>query len=151
MRFNMGIIGLAGFLSLHILPAYASQPTLHYKPAVVQLSGTVQLERHYGPPNYGASPRSDSVLTVPVLVLDAPFTVQGNPPDPRNGPSLDGTTFPNVARVQLTFPTPGTAISSLGGRHFTVRGTLFEKISAQNYTDVLLSVEGLAPSVRTAP
>ena len=151
MRFNMGIIGLAGFLSLHILPAHASQPTLHYEPAVVQLSGTVQLERHYGPPNYGASPRSDSVLTVPVLVLDAPFTVQGNPPDPRNGPSLDGTTFPNVARVQLTFPTPGTAISSLSGRHFTVRGTLFEKISAQNYTDVLLSVEGLAPSVRTAP
>ncbi len=151
MKPKIGIGAFALFASLATLRAYAGQAVLHYEPAVTQLSGTVQLERHYGPPNYGASPLSDAVLTVPVLVLDAPVTVQGNPPDPRGGAALDGTTYPNVARVQLTFATPGTNVSALAGRHVTVQGKLFEKVSAQNFTDVVMDVRGLAPSVRAAP
>ena len=146
MKFKVGMVGFAGLASLALFQARAAQPALHYEPAVVQLSGTVQLERHYGPPNFGGTPRSDAVLMVPVLILDSPVMVQGNPPDPRGGPALDGTTYPSVARVQMTFGTPGTATSTLNGRHVTVRGKLFEKISAQNYTDVLISVDGLAAS-----
>jgi hypothetical protein len=151
MKPKIGVGALALFASLATLRAYAAEPVLHYEPAVTQLSGTVQLERHYGPPNYGASPLSDAVLNVPVLVLDAPVTVQGNPPDPRGGLALDGTTYPDVARVQMTFAIPGINVRSLAGRHVTVEGKLFEKVSAQNFTDVVMDVQGLAPSIRAAP
>lgn len=122
----------------------AQQPVLHYEPAVVQLTGTVKLERHYGPPGFGSSPRSDKVQMVSVLVLSAPVNVAGNPPDPRSRVLTDGTSYQNVSRMQLVFDTPGTSMRGMDGEPVTVTGTLFEKVSGENYTDVLVNVRSLS-------
>lgn len=119
----------------------AQQTVLHYEPAVVQLSGTVKLERHYGPPNFGGSPRTDAVYNVPILILTTPVTVQGDPPSPV---PLNTTTFRNVSRMQLVFGTPGTKVSALNGEPVTVTGTLFEKITGTHYTDVLVQVRAVS-------
>ena len=119
------------------------QRQICYEPTVVRLSGVVKIERHYGPPGFGTSPATDRQVSVPVLVLDAPVTVVGNPPNPRDRLQIDGDTFRNVVRMQLVFTTPGTKIGGLEGEHATFTGTLFQKVSGENYTDVLMSVQGV--------
>jgi len=121
----------------------AEQRQVRYEPTVVRLSGVVKIERHYGPPGFGTSPATDRQVSVPVLVLDAPVTVVGNPPNPRDRLQINGDTFRNVARMQLVFTTPGTKIGGLEGEHATFTGTLFQKVSGENYTDVLMSVQGV--------
>ena len=58
--------------------------------------------------------------------------------------TVDGDTYRNVTRLQLVFTTPGTKVGGLDGERATFTGTLFEKVSGENYTDVLLSVQGVA-------
>ena len=67
----------------------------------------------------------------------------GNPPNPRDRVQVNADTFRNVARMQLIFTTPGTKIGGLEGEHATFTGTLFQKVSGENYTDVLMSVQGV--------
>lgn len=135
---------LAGLSCLVAAGAQAAeQQQVHYEPTVVRLSGVVKIERHYGPPGFGTSPATDRQVSVAVLVLDAPVTVLGNPPNPRDRLRIDGDTFRNVARMQLVFTTPGTKIGGLEGEHATFTGTLLQKLSGENYTDVLMSVQGV--------
>jgi hypothetical protein len=119
---------------------------LRYEPKVEQLTGTVKMERHYGPPNYGENPQTDSVLIVPVLVLDAPVTVQGSPA----ASGLDTTTYPHVTKMQLVFSKPGTPVKAFNGEKVTVTGKLFEKVTGGDFTDVLVMVEGITPGVSQA-
>lgn len=138
---------MAGLIALSFVgagTAHAQQNTLHYEPAVVQLTGTVKLERHYGPPGFGSSPRTDRVEMVPVLVLSAPVNVVGNPPDSKSRVVIDGTSYQNVSRMQMVFGTPGQSTRGLDGEPVTVTGTLFEKVSGENYTNVLVDVRSLA-------
>jgi hypothetical protein len=108
---------------------------LQYEPATSSLSGTLVMERHYGPPNYGENPTTDSVLMVPILVLDAPVSVKGNIQKPGERIGLDSKSFSNVGRVQLVFSTPGRSLRRFVGQHVTATGKLFEKIAGENYTD----------------
>lgn len=135
---------LAGLSCLAAVGAQAAeQQQVRYEPTVVRLSGVVKLERHYGPPGFGTSPATDRQVSVPILVLDAPVTVLGTPPNPRERIHLDADTFRNVARMQLIFDTPGTKVGGLEGEHATFTGTLFQKLSGENYTDVLMAVQGV--------
>ena len=136
------LLGLGVVLS--ICQASAEDRVLHYEPAVVELSGTVKVEGHYGPPGFGSSPKMDRVLYVPVLVLDAPVNVVGNPLDPRSRLQLDGTSFHAVTRMQMVFDTPGTNTRALDGEPVTLRGTLFQKVSGENFTDVLVTVQSVS-------
>ena len=146
----------------HILSALATlvsitqaraqqQPVLRYEPAVVELSGTVKLERHYGPPNFGESPRTDAVYTVPILVLKTPVTVQADSPSPRMPVPVNSQTFHNVTRMQLIFGTPSTNIAGLHDEPVTVTGTLFQKITGGHYTDVLVQVKAFSLGAPRSP
>jgi hypothetical protein len=85
---------LAGF-QLFSLPAGAAE--LRYEPAVVELTGIVVLEEHFGPPCFGDSPMTDQRELIAVLVPDKPVSVQGDPP----GAGLNETSYSNVRRIQL--------------------------------------------------
>ncbi len=136
---------LAAFSCLVVVGAQAAeQQQVRYEPAVVRLSGVVKIEKRYGPPGFGTSPATDRQISVPILTLDAPVTVVGNPPNSRERLTVDGDTYRNVTRMQLVFTTPGAKVGGLDGERATFTGTLFEKVSGENYTDVLLSVQGVA-------
>jgi hypothetical protein len=126
------------FVSLVGIATARADTVLHYEPATVTLTGTVRLEQHFGPPNFGENPRTDQRVQVAILVLDAPVDVEGNRVAPGQ-PPLDTTTYRRVQRVQLI----GANAATLNGRHVSASGKLFEKIAAGQYTDVLLQVEGL--------
>lgn len=111
----------------------------HYGPEVVHLSGVVVLEVHYGPPNFGENPKTDTKGKYPILVLDKPITVIGDPND-----EIDRTTYENVKRIQLARVNPALAIPV--GRPVTVEGTLYESFTAHHYTDVLLLLTSLVSS-----
>jgi len=117
--------------------------TLQYEPAVVQLTGTVRFEKHYGPPNFGGSPRTDSQVTAPVLILENPIDVEGSRAVIGDPMPLNGTSYRGVTRLQLVTAGPSKALAQFDGKHVSISGSLFQKISAQNYTDVLLTVTEL--------
>jgi len=148
MRRKIGYLVIASLLGGLSDGAHAQEAVVGYEPAVVQLTGTVALERHYGPPGYGATPRMDKVLTVPVLVLANPVSVQGNPRNPRSQVQVDTGSFAHVSRMQMTAETPGLKLTNLSGEKVTVSGTLFQKAFGENFTDVLVSVRSVALAVQ---
>ena len=110
--------------------AYVDEQMLRYEPSVVNLTGTVRMEQHYGPPNFAPGSRLE---TVPVLVLARPVTVQGNPGGP-----VDGDSYQHVTRIQLVLARPGgsSELSAYAGRHVQATGRLFEKVSGENFTEI---------------
>lgn len=119
--------------------ARADEQVLRYEPAVVNLTGTVRMEQHYGPPNFAPGSR---IETVPVLVLARPVTVQGNAGSP-----ADGDSYQHVTRIQLVLAMPGGSneLSAYAGKRVQATGRLFEKVSGENFTDVLLDIQQIAP------
>ena len=128
---------LAATVGLLAGAAHADEQVLRYEPAVVNLIGTVRLEQYYGAPNFAPGSR---VETVPVLVLERPVTVQGDPASPP-----DSKSFHHVTRIELVVATPGgnAALSAYAGKRVQATGRLFEKTFATNFTDVLMMVQGM--------
>ena len=54
---------------------------LHYGGSLVTLSGKVQLQTFFGPPNYGENPATDSREIQAILLLEKPICVEANPKD----------------------------------------------------------------------
>ena len=131
---------VAATVGLLAAAAHADEPVLRYEPAVVHLTGTVRLEQHYGPPNFAPGSRMEAV---PVLVLARPVTVQGNAGSP-----ADGDSYQHVTRIQLVLARPGgsSELSAYAGKHVQASGHLFEKVSGENFTDVLLDVQQIGPA-----
>src|SRR5437762_130348 len=86
----LGFIALAGSVQA------APRRSYDYEPVVVELTGRIVWEMHYGPPNYGDDPKHDQKGNYPILMLDAPIDVRGNPKD-----ELDSEGHQNVARIQM--------------------------------------------------
>ena len=142
MRHIVKSLGVVALIGLFASAAHAEEQVLQYEPSVVGLTGVIRMERHYGPPNFGASPKTDLVETVPILILDKPVTVQGNPRNP-----ADSDSFSHVTRVQLVVAGPGgNDLTGFLGKHIVATGRLFEKVSGENFTDVLLDVQQIAPA-----
>ena len=142
MRHIVKSLGVVALIGLFASAAHADEQVLQYEPSVVGLTGVIRMERHYGPPNFGASPKTDLVETVPILILDKPVTVQGNPRSP-----ADSDSFSHVTRVQLVVAGPGgNDLTGFLGKHIVAKGRLFEKVSGENFTDVLMSVQEVVPA-----
>jgi len=117
--------------------AGASQdPTFHYEPAKSVLAGTVRIEEHFGPPNYGENPETDRVERVYVLTLSSPISVEANEND-----ELNSTTYHDISRIQLTGDIEAIKFSIYVNRRVRLTGTLFQGITGHHYTDVLMWVE----------
>lgn len=117
----------------------AAEP-LRYEPAIVQLSGILVLEDHYGPPNYGETPDRDLKLKVPVLKLDALVDVTASQNDDVNADSFTG-----IQRVQL-LGSPPLKLVELAGQRVMLEGTLFEKHTGWHVTDVVMTVLKASPT-----
>ncbi len=134
-------LGLAVFAPTHY--SVAAQK-LGYEPAVVQISGTLTTEEHYGPPNYGEYPATDMKVWALILVLDTPVDVivTGH-----SGPDQDS--FFGVKRIQIT-GIPSLQLTNFVGQHIILGGTLFEKENGNHYTNFLMLVQTISSTARMA-
>jgi len=131
-------LGLSIFIFLFSFAGLnAAERVVEFGPAVIELTGIVVQEEHYGPPGFGANPESDAIDVVPILVLSKPITVQGRLSDP-----LNSETLANVEKIQL--------IMSVGedpycheyvGNEVKVSGWLLTGNAKNHYTRVLMSVQ----------
>lgn len=116
----------------------ADSSCLRYEPQVVELNGTLTIEDHFGPPNYGETPDQDERLQVPVLVMDSPVDVCGDP-----GSETNSESFRGVTRIQV-IPSESGIAKRLAGSNVVAAGVLFRAMSGHHYTDVVLQASRLA-------
>ncbi|WP_044559784.1 hypothetical protein [Azospirillum sp. B4] len=116
-------------------PVASAASALHYEPAVVTLSGTVVMEDHYGAPNFGETPEQDAKLRVPMLRLDVPVDVAG---DPHSDTNL--SSFEDVDQMQIVL-VQGRSVDGFIGKHVTVTGTLAEQLDGGDFTQVLITMK----------
>lgn len=135
MKRNRALWGMLA-AAMVLLPACLdAKELLHYEPAVVRLSGNVVVEPFYGRPNYGEDPEHDEMELSPILILDSPVDVAGDPND-----DLNSETVQNVTRMHLVLKSR-RQIRELKGHHVALEGTLFHAFSGHHHTDVLMRVE----------
>ncbi len=118
--------------------ASAGEP-LHYGPAVVRLSGIIVIEAFFGRPNYGDDPENDEIERSPILVLDEPVVVEGDPDGDFDSESED-----DVRRVHLVII--DDALWAKKWRHVVLEGTLFHSHTGHHHTRVLMRVNRLISS-----
>jgi hypothetical protein len=114
--------------------------TVRYQPAVVVLTGVLQVVQEYGAPNFGETPDRDALIDVPILRLSHGIVVLG---DSTSEVNLD--TFENVLEIQLV-GVPEEMVVRLNGARVAARGTLFERESGYHYRDVLMTVSQIDPT-----
>lgn len=108
-----------------------------YGPEVVEIEGRLIEQLKYGPPNFGESPKTDSKLRIPLLVLSPPVSVHADQRDPINS-ELKG-----IRLIQLLFyEIPHRRFM---GKKVIVKGTLFHANTGGHYTDVVMSVQSISP------
>jgi hypothetical protein len=108
---------------------------LAYEPAPVELKGKLVVVAKYGPPNWGETPDEDMKLQVPILRLNVPVSVQGDPKSETNS-----ETFRDLREIQL---------AGLGDYEdyrncdVVVRGTLSRGLTAWEFTKVVMTVTSI--------
>ena len=137
LRRRKTVAVLAAVIAVSAIPAgYAKE--VRYEPVEVRLRGAIHQEAHFGPPNFGENPDTDSKISIYVLTLPSPVDVKGDPTS-----ELDSETVLNVREIQLI-----QNVSSQGQIVATecadVTGKLFHAHSAHHYKDVLLDVDTFA-------
>ncbi len=114
----------------------ASNPIYHYEPAISKLSGTIETEIHYGPPNYGENLNTDRPEKIYVLSLQSPITVEANKDD-----VLNARTFENIYKLQIFSGSNEVNLGPLVGRKTRLTGKIFQGVSGHHHTDVLMVAE----------
>ncbi|MEN3975461.1 hypothetical protein [Emcibacter sp. SYSU 3D8] len=135
-------------LGLSCTAALAEPACLTYGPAPVALTGMVNSLQVSGPPGYGATPKTDAIVQVPILQLSPAICVDGDPANPANTPEQ------NLNSVQLVFQPGGPQFrAELAGTSFVVSGTLAHASGPEHITPVVLMVgdikQVLAPVEQT--
>ncbi len=93
------------------------------------LSGVLRSRTFYGPPGYGDTPKQDAWEPQLILTLDAPIDIAAA--EPPNDEYL------GVTRVTLV-PKQGVDFRPFVGKHISVKGELFGRVTAHHHTPVLL-------------
>lgn len=108
---------------------------LPYEPKLVALSGTLQAEQRFGPPNYGEDPKTDMKMRILVLHLGAPVGTCGEPGNQVNPDSLT-----NLQEIQLIVE-PGLSYDSLVGRRVVAQGALEQATLGPHFTKVVMNTK----------
>ncbi len=131
------------FLCLSIGHSSAAHKALTYEPAVVELTGILDLQTFPGPPGYESIGMGDVVERHFYLKLNTAIDVlpRGNHPTVGN-PEKER----NVKIVQLAINGEDDGLwgrfRKLGeGGHVKIRGTLFHQFTGHHHSRVLLSVQ----------
>jgi hypothetical protein len=110
-----------------------------FDPAVSEVEGVVKVEMHYGPPNYGETPATDTKENPFILYLDNPINVLQT----SDSSDFDFTTN-GVTKFQLV-PKDPNSLKSLINKKVKVTGIFFGKHTGHHYTDVLMDLEKVEP------
>ena len=104
----------------------------------IQLSGKVTKEKHFGPPNFGQDPETDSSFTAWVIKLD--YDIAIIPEGSQQASSINKIL---VSKVQLFYFKDDTlsTLSSFDGSHVIVYGTLRISSSGGQVTPLFLQVK----------
>ena len=97
---------------------------LEFEPSVVEVSGILAMQVHFGPPNYGEDLLRDKELRSFVLRLSQPINIRGDPSNPAHEEPRE-----NIKEVQINFAAADEpwALRCIG-RRVTARGMLFSPI-----------------------
>lgn len=112
-----------------------------YAPVEVRLEGVVRIDEHFGPPNFGEDPEHDSVLQVPILLLETPIDIMGDTSDDLNRDSFSG-----VTHVQIIAGDLGLSLLSCGGTRVIAIGTLEVGLLPSQFTRVVLKPRAITQS-----
>lgn len=110
-----------------------------YKPAVIELHGTMIRKTFPGPPNYDDIHKGDRAETYWLLKLDSPVCVDESKVSPDLNPAQK-----NIRSVQLVLDEGGyKKYRELVGKHVVTTGSLFGQITAHHHAPVLLQVKSI--------
>jgi hypothetical protein len=113
-----------------------------YKPAVIELHGTMVRKTFPGPPNYDDIHKGDRAETYWLLKLDSPVCVDEGKVSPDLNPAQK-----DIHTVQLVLDEDGyKKYRRLVGKRVVTTGSLFGEITAHHHTPVLLQVKSIEPA-----
>ncbi len=141
------------FLLLLIIfpsPSFAANKALTYGPAIVELTGTLDLQTFPGPPSYESIKDGDEIERHFYLRLDKPVDVL---PKRENEGVENAEEERKVKIVQLAVSEENDALwakfRKLGrGGRAKIRGTFFHRFTGHHHSRVLLSVEDMQPLIK---
>jgi hypothetical protein len=135
--------------------ALAAPQKFSYEPTKVQVSGTIILQKFYGPPNFGEDPKTDTKVDVLELKLDKPIdigpasSIQLRAHHCVNNAAcgslyINSETYSGVTCLELVdLDYPAHHVGNFLSNHVTVHGELYERETGNQYTDVLIIVDSI--------
>lgn len=141
------LVSAFGILAIVVPTAVNAMSTKHesrlrpvcyrYDPEKSVVSGIVVHLQKYGPPNYGETPKLDSVVTVPVLKTDKAMRVCA-----KTGDGVNTEDYSNIQSIQIV--TRHAFPRSFYGSRVKVTGSLFSAQSGHHYTPVLIWADSIS-------
>ena len=116
-----------------------------YRPAIVELTGTLELQTFPGPPNYESIQHGDEIETHFYLRLKNPIEVK---PTGKHQDVDNPEPETNVKILQMTIGTQDSGvwskIQNLGKEaKVTVRGKLFHRFTGHHHARVLIGIDSI--------
>lgn len=106
-----------------------------FEPAIVVVSGVLEKEVKFGPPNYGETPEVDRQVTVYVLKLSTPINVGTNK---EAGEVGGGAPVIGVRELQIVFSTHSLGFERSVGSLVAVSGRLSAQQLGQDFYPIVL-------------
>jgi hypothetical protein len=113
---------------------------------IIRTSGVLHKEIHWGPPNFGENPNTDSKFTAWVLHIDLPFKVKNNSIDKQKNEIV-------VKDIQLETSNVITSnkIAEFENKHIIVEGRLWTASTPGDVTDFNIDVTRIIVNKEKVP
>jgi Domain of unknown function (DUF4431) len=133
------------FILFYPFFSFASNLQLNYEPAIVELTGSLDVQTFAGPPNFESISDGDQVERSLYFKLDAPIDVATNL---KNNPAKIDESEKNVKVVQLIILNESQehwakSKSLTKGSRTKIRGTLSHSITGHHHARILLTVKNV--------
>ena len=135
------VLGLSLFTCICACGASVCKSAPHSNGQTIAISGTLHKEIHWGPPNFGENPNTDSKYSAWILHVDVPFkAVQ----DSKTGSGKEV----DVSDIQLELSDTFSAaqIATLEEKHIAVEGRLWSATGPADVKDFNIAVKKASPS-----
>lgn len=137
-RFIAGVLTL-GFVGISSASPCTGVP--HSNGQDIRVTGVLQSEIHWGPPNFGETPKTDSKFAAWVLHVDSPFTVVKD-----EGDGSEGEATVSEIQLELSNTFSDEQIAALVKKHISVEGSLWMAQTPGDVKDFNISVSRAAIS-----
>lgn len=117
-------------------PVLAKNLVLHYKPAVVTLTGIIKIKTFPGAPNYESVEAGDDIESGPYLILDHPIDIIATSKDDNDAAA---ETEKNQKIIQITNgDTKDNWKDKFIGKHVRVTGSFTHAVFGHHHTNILI-------------